>query len=344
MGNTPAITVLMSVYNAEKYIQESIDSILQQTFTDFEFIIYNDNSNDNTGKILSTYTDPRIKVLINSENKGLTYNLNHGVEHARGKYVARMDADDIAVSNRLEIQYQYLEKHPEISILGGQVHFFINSIDDEGPTTHEPLDNDSIRVQLLLGFSLYHPTVMFRVDDLKLYNLNYDISFRYSQDLALWSQAMHYVKLANLPKIVTYMREHPNKISIAKHSLQKECSDRVHLQELKRLGVTNLSNEEQISFLSFCACETQLSVQSLIHYDAAIDKIRKENSKTNFFNDSILLKIALNKYKYACYYLIKEYGEKSNILDNTTLGKLIHFSLYEKCKLIFFRFRKYCVN
>ena len=113
----PAISVVLSTYNGERFLREAIDSILQQTFTDFEFIIINDASTDGTADILATYDDPRMRVLTNDVSLRLTKSLNKGIAQAGGKYVARMDDDDIALPQRLEKQYAYMEAHPEVAFL-----------------------------------------------------------------------------------------------------------------------------------------------------------------------------------------------------------------------------------
>ena len=114
------ITVLMSVYNTkEDYLREAIESILNQTLREFEFIIINDASNEQTINILDQYNDDRIIRIDNEVNHGLTASLNKGLSVAKGEYIARMDADDISYPNRLELQYQYMQKHPNVAILGG---------------------------------------------------------------------------------------------------------------------------------------------------------------------------------------------------------------------------------
>ena len=107
----------MPVYNGEKYLQEAIESILNQTFKDFEFIIINDGSTDKTLEIIKSFTDPRIK-LITQENRGIIYSLNKGITESRGKYIARMDADDISLPERLEKEYRFLEQNPNYGIVG----------------------------------------------------------------------------------------------------------------------------------------------------------------------------------------------------------------------------------
>ena len=124
MKNDPKISVVMAVYNGEKYLREAIDSILNQTFKDFEFIIVNDGSTDRTREILESFIDPRI-VLIHQEHMGLTKSLNRGIALAKGKYIARQDADDISMAERLEKQFNFLESHENVALLGTAGHIII---------------------------------------------------------------------------------------------------------------------------------------------------------------------------------------------------------------------------
>ncbi|MHA1713815.1 MAG: glycosyltransferase, partial [Candidatus Ranarchaeia archaeon] len=131
-GKPPKVSVIMSVYNAEKHVKKAIDSILSQTFRDFEFIIINDGSTDRTSEILKSYADPRL-IVVNQANRGVTQSLNKAIGMARGQYIARMDADDISLPQRLEMQVEFLEEHPEVGLVGTSVI----TIDEEGKTIKE---------------------------------------------------------------------------------------------------------------------------------------------------------------------------------------------------------------
>ncbi|MDQ3072975.1 MAG: glycosyltransferase family 2 protein, partial [Bacteroidota bacterium] len=114
----PLVTVLTSVYNGEEYLREAIESILNQSFTDYEFLIVNDGSTDKTAEILAGYFDPRIRIIHNNKNKGLSFSLNSGLEASFGVYVARQDADDISLRDRLRKQVDFMEKNPQIHVCG----------------------------------------------------------------------------------------------------------------------------------------------------------------------------------------------------------------------------------
>ncbi len=198
MHQYPTVTVLMSAYNSASFILEAVESILKQTWTDFEFLIINDGSTDNSVDLVRSFSDERIKLILNDKNIGLTASLNRGINIAKGKYIARMDADDIAEPNRLSSQVDFLEKHPEIGILGSPCLLFNNTPANTSSIYHVP-DNDlEIRWISLLNNPFAHPTVMLRRELLTQYNLSYDEAFKTAQDYEFWTRLLNYTQGANL--------------------------------------------------------------------------------------------------------------------------------------------------
>lgn len=205
----PLVSVVMGCYNSEKYIREAIDSILHQTICDFEFIIIDDCSNDNTIKIIKSYDDNRIRLILNDENKGLGYSLNYGLNIAKGKYIARMDADDISLPKRFEMQIKYLESNPDVVCVGT----WSKKIGDIGLMTqifspyiknHE--SHEYLKALVLFGTPMMHPSVMFNADMLRTNGINYDPSCRKAQDYELWSRIIWKYRMANIPKVLLFYR------------------------------------------------------------------------------------------------------------------------------------------
>lgn len=156
----PEVSVIMPVFNGEKYLNEAVDSILDQRFRDFEFIIINDGSVDNTSKILASYSDDRIHI-VERENKGFAFSLNEAIKLSKGRYIARMDADDIAMENRLQLQYEFMESHLDVDILGGQAY----TIDEGGRSIGEirkPVSWESISNYIRYACPLCHSTYFVR--------------------------------------------------------------------------------------------------------------------------------------------------------------------------------------
>lgn len=218
---TPILSVVMAVFNGENFLQQSINSVLEQTFTDFEFIIVNDGSTDGTENIVRSYKDPRI-VLINQSNSGLALSLNTGIRIARGKYIARQDADDVCMAERFNEQIAYLDKHPECGMLGTWSKILhVNQLTTRGH--FHPLLNGSIQIRGLFDSFFVHSTVMIRTDVLKNVGMYPTDPMRNPpEDFDLWLRVMRKYSVANISRQLLYYRELPNSISRAKSYLINE--------------------------------------------------------------------------------------------------------------------------
>lgn len=208
IGAKIKVTVLMAVYNGEFYLRESIDSILNQTFKDFEFLIIDDCSTDLSRDVIRPYCDPRIRFIVNSKNLGLIKTLNYGLELARGEYIARQDQDDISHPTRLEKQVAYLNSNPDVVLLGTRV----NSIDQDGRRS-EPFgcatvsSEHAIRWQSMFDNPFVHPSVMMRSDI--VHNVGgYDEHFAECEDFDLFSRLLNNSKATNLKEALLDYRYH----------------------------------------------------------------------------------------------------------------------------------------
>lgn len=223
MENISEVSVIMSVYNEPlEWLCKAIDSILGQTFTDFEFIIINDNpQNEGIIEELERYRakDSRIIILKNKVNIGLTKSLNIGLLHAKGKYIARMDADDISEPNRFQTQYNFMEKHPDCVVCGSWMLKF----NDSGLQllVKEPTDDDEIKSLLLMRNCIAHPTVFMRREVLLSNLVTYNEGVRYSQDYDLFSRLAMMGKLANIPEPLLRYRQSGQQISSSKSKEQR---------------------------------------------------------------------------------------------------------------------------
>jgi glycosyltransferase involved in cell wall biosynthesis len=188
------ISVVMSVFNAELYLKEAIESLLNQTFTEFEFIIINDGSTDSSLEIIQSYNDKRIHV-INQENTGLARALNIGIEKSKSNFIARMDADDISLPDRLQKQYEFLSQNPEYVVVGTNAIV----IEEEGNyvyTSSQPISDQEAK-RVLPNTPFFHPSVMFRKDTF-LKAGKYCISMVKAQDTVLFNRMAIYGKFYNL--------------------------------------------------------------------------------------------------------------------------------------------------
>ena len=243
--NLPKVSVLMSVYNGRRHLREAVESILGQDFADFEFIVVNDGSADATPSILAEYAarDSRIVLVHNPENIGLTRSLNRGLALARGRYVARQDADDVSLPGRLAREAAYLDEHPQAGLVSADYEL----ADAEGRVYDTVrLDGHPAAVRWHLLFYNYvgcHSLVMFRREPV-LGMGGYDESLRYSQDYDLWVRLAERGPLAILPQVLLRHRVHPGNITAANGAEQESISLGISRRRLERLTGRIVSADE----------------------------------------------------------------------------------------------------
>ncbi|SIR44433.1 Glycosyl transferase family 2 [Pontibacter lucknowensis] len=192
----PKLTVLMPVYNAGKFLAAAVDSILQQTFREFEFIIIDDGSTDDSVAIIKSYDDPRIRLYLNKDNIGITATLNKGIGLASTSLIARMDADDISYPDRLQVQYSYMLANPDCALVSSMVRV----IGEDGRfIRQDKMRSEHVYYNLTFICWLYHPTVMYRkeaVQEVGLYTATY------SEDFELFWQLTRKYSFHNLPEVL----------------------------------------------------------------------------------------------------------------------------------------------
>jgi glycosyltransferase involved in cell wall biosynthesis len=232
------ISVVMSNYNTEvSMLREAVESILSQTFCDFEFIIIDDGSTDESVDYLRGLPDPRIRLIRNPVNIGLTKSLNIGLKVAKGKYIARMDADDIALPVRFEKQYAYMEAHPDVILCGSRALCFNGDLSHPAGTTRRAPENmEEYRVHLLFrNPGPNHPTAFFRHESLLEHHVLYDESLIYAQDYGMWETISRVGRIYVLPDILLYYRQHEKQISIEHKEKQLECDKAVKRRQIAAL-------------------------------------------------------------------------------------------------------------
>jgi glycosyltransferase involved in cell wall biosynthesis len=280
----PLVSILMAVYNGEKYLREAIESMLNQTYTNFEFLIINDGSIDTTEDIILSYKDERIHYIRNEQNLMLIASLNKGLDLANGKYIARMDADDISMPERLEKQVEYLEKNPEIGVLGSWVEI----IGKEEPMIIQLKTNFyDIRIELMFHNYLCHPSVMINNLLLKKHHLKYP-NFLHAEDYGLWVEIAKYGTIEILPEILLKYREHGGNISLTLKNKQKEQDSKIRRIQLIELGL-EFTDELFLEYEKLIDEEviyTKESYKKLIYFLNNIVKNLKEvNLKTVFMRE-----------------------------------------------------------
>ena len=216
------VSVVMSVYNGEKYLKETIESILKQTFTNFEFIIINDGSSDRSANIVGSYDDSRI-VFIQQENSGLAAALNRGIKIAKGKYIARMDADDRSHPERLFKQIEFMNEHPNCVLLGTQA-IVMKEDGEELFKTTLPTSDKTIKSYLPLRNPFYHGSVMFRKTVFQEAGGYDEEVIHFIEDIILWNKLSTLGKMNNLEGAYYYYRLVPDSLSNRPRRVDKELS------------------------------------------------------------------------------------------------------------------------
>lgn len=210
MLNTPLISIILPIYNAELFLAESIDSILNQTYQNFELILLNDGSTDNSEKICLSYTDSRIRYYKHA-NMGLAATLNKGIDISKGHYIARQDNDDISMPQRLEKQVNYLLQHPQVVLLGTRALIFSDKYPNYGQHNH-PTSSAILKFDLLFDNPFVHSSVMFSKEIVQSVG-GYSLNRNYYEDHHLWSALAFKGKVANLPEYLVKYRHHEKGLS-----------------------------------------------------------------------------------------------------------------------------------
>ena len=245
-NNTLLVSVLMCVYNGDKYLAAAIDSILSQTYSNFEFVIIDDGSTDESYNVISTFIDPRIRLIKNEINKGLIASLNMGLLVAKGKLIARMDADDISYPQRLQTQIDFLASHPSIGVCGS----WVNIIDSE-KVYKLPVSHNEIKVAMLNDNPMAHPSVMFDNDLFKEHSFSYNNDYIGAEDYELWSRAIFKINFANIPIPLLGYRIHAAQVTKSKKILVEHSSQKIKLNLINEFGISPDENQQRIHLFLF---------------------------------------------------------------------------------------------
>ena len=236
----PKVSVLMPVYNAAKFLDESIQSVLNQTFTDFEFLILDDASTDNSLAVIKKYQqqDNRIRVFQNKKNQGISKSTNFLMQKAKTEFAALLDSDDACLPERLKIQYNFFKKNYDIDILGGNALYYNDNFYGK-PTENffsEKIDWN-IKSSLLILPTLINSSVMMRLKKIRKYNIQYDSKRDLTQDYKFFVDCAEYCNFSNLKKILIKKRFHTNQASYTKSKIQVDFHLEITRNHLKKFGV-----------------------------------------------------------------------------------------------------------
>lgn len=251
----PLVTILLPVYNCETHLGEAIESILQQTYQNFEFIIINDGSTDNSESVILSFSDTRIKYFKNEKNIQLIGTLNRGLELSQGKYIARMDQDDISEPNRIERQVLLMEEKSDIGVCGSWIKVF--GIKDD--IIRYPETNDEILAAMFFYNPFSHPSVMLRKSEIDRLKLNYNPAYLQAEDYQLWFQCFNKTGLYNIPEVLLHYRVHESQLGFVAPQASISSTKRLKIEALQLFHAhfTEEESQEWFNILSDQASHTQ---------------------------------------------------------------------------------------
>lgn len=329
---TPKISVVMSVYNGEKYLREAIDSVLSQSFGDFEFIIINDGSNDDSLSIIKSYTDARIKLIDNGVNKGLIYSLNKGFDNAKGKYILRFDADDICLKDRFEIQYNFMESNPEIALMSAYATWFFDGCKFISRTIKSATENEKIKAKFIFENHINHSCVILRRELIEKEKYRYDKKYLHIEDYGLWLQIAQKYKVATLDKVLLKCRiSRASVTSTANRDMnsRKIIYNIIYNEIYNTLGYTPNISDYDIHF-EICMIqnlkESKFSLKEKVEY---CKKLITANNEKFIDNKNLLEECNYQLYKNAVY--TNTYNEylKNKICQERKIGNANYIK--DKC-------------
>ncbi len=336
----PKITVILPAYNAQDYIKEAIDSILNQTFRNFVLLIIDDASQDKTEAIIKSYSDERIVYLKNEINSGIAATLNRGIQNAKTEYIARMDADDIAIPDRLELQYEFMNTNRDISVCGTWYEIFGNEIE----LMRLPTFDEDIKASLLFGLGFCHPAIFFRTEFLiqnqVLYGISFSDNFGHKilelEDLDLWHRLKKIAKFANIDKMLLRYRKHQENFSTQKLDIIKERKREFYKRILGELNI--LPDDDILDIhISFRALSSLKSVETIRTYRLFLDQILTNNKSLHVYDQYALTKKANQIWERFFYFLPPLGGAFISIYSSLSDG----LSTKQKMYLLKFKFNKF---
>ena len=291
------ISIALPAYNAEPYIKECLDSMLAQTYTDFEIILIDDCSTDGTARVVAEYDDPRIRYFKNEKNLGIVHTLNRAYSLCRGEYIARMDADDICMPQRLQLQVELLESRPELGIVAA----WFRTCGEVNYAVHHGVEPDMIQCRLLFSLELMHSGWLFRRSVLEQ-GMAYREEYRYAEDWDFLVRASRFTKLGNVPEELIYYRINPGQSSKAFSGPQKAAADRVARDQLEYMGLELDEARFELYRRSFGRREALLTVEEMQTLLGILRELEAANDKKKFYDPRALRRVIQEEIYWLCKY------------------------------------------
>ncbi len=292
---TPKVSVIMPLYNTEKYVREAIQSILDQSFTDFELIIIDDASTDGSRDIVKSFNDPRIIFIENKLKGTIVKSRNQGLEMSRGEYIAPLDSDDIASKNRLAVEVDFLDKNPEFGLVGGNVEVIDSNSNKTGVKWEEKIPSEKIPVRLLFGNCFSQSAVMFRKKAVPENGYN-----KYSEDYDMWIRITKTWKAVNLSKLLLQYRVHNTSSTARTKPELIQAVNQVKLAQLKDFGVDATNEELDTHINNFgYAAEVDTTKKFIDKREKWLKKLSEINRLNNRYPERIFDEVMAEQFLHS---------------------------------------------
>ncbi len=304
----PTVSVLMPVYNVEKYVAQAVESILNQTYRDFELIVLDDCSPDKSSAIIDQYDDKRIVRYKGTENVGLANILNVGIGLARGRYIARMDSDDVSFSNRLQTQVDYLEKHKEIALCSCGLEKF----GTENDVWVRETNPEEVKITMMFFSPVLHATAIWRKEVFENNHLYYDQETFPAEDYDLWSRAIFHCRLVNIPQILYKYRIHG--IQVTKIDDRAEKREKEIQKRYLKKALPCLKEKDREFFVEQFVKQEGITIQNVKVLKNIYQKVIVANNKDHFFDKQLLKERLKKQYQSIVFLLLKKESKYANHL------------------------------
>ncbi|MGK0390344.1 MAG: glycosyltransferase involved in cell wall biosynthesis [Maribacter sp.] len=313
--SNPLVSVIMPVYNGERYLSEAIESILNQTYENIEFIILDDGSTDASPRILSDFElhDKRIQVHSFKENRGIIDVLNEGITLAKGEYLARMDADDISLPTRLEKQVAFLEYNPDYLLVGCKIELLFGQRQPSGIYPQLYSSSDELRISSLFYCPFSHPTVMMKTNIAKAFG--YNSGYHKVEDYELWTRLLQYYFCANLEERLLYYRMHASQETQVRKDILLSNLNRLHQEQFDRYDIQYTREDLAIHLLIPGSNTIPLNLMQLSSINKWLKELHTQLLKKRAFKHQYLDAIFYDTWNSVCkkgkqhglktYYLLK---------------------------------------
>lgn len=312
---TPLVSVIIPAYNAESYVKDAMDSILSQTYTNLEVIVIDDGSTDNTVSIINEFKDERIRFVRNEGNRGIIFSLNYGLSLSRGKYIARLDSDDIALKDRIAKQVRFMENDNSFGICGT----FFKTIDENGKILQNvrfPSNARDAKTYLLLHNCFCHSSVLMRAELVQ--KLRYAEAFVICEDYELWSRIANVSNIANLPEFQTLYRIHGTNISITKKHVMFRSMKMLNRNMLTSIGMPFTEDEMEVhSCLLTYQTDLFLDSDKIELLEKWILKLYQHFKEMPELNEKVMFRVIAKRWIVLC--------RQTNNTDRIFKNSFFHF-------------------